>query len=61
MKDNFEDYDHFIDDNGTIYQKIDDEFYDYKLNDEYGTDYCTVNQMKSWKVKVAKVITTTEV
>ena len=44
----------FVDDIGTIYEKVDDEFYDYKLEDEFGIDYCTIDQMIEWQVKVVK-------
>ena len=44
----------FIDDTGTEYEEINDEFYDYKLTDEFGIDYCTVEQMQEWNVKVSK-------
>jgi len=61
MKENFEEYDYFIDDKGTTYQKIDDEGYDYKLTDNFGVDYCTISQMKDWKVKVDKILKLEEV
>lgn len=30
--------------------------YDYKLEDKDGIDYCTISQMNSWNVKMAKVL-----
>jgi len=47
----------FIDDTGTIFQKVSDGKYDYQLNDDYGKDYCTVDQMISWDVVEVKKIT----
>ena len=46
----------FVDEIGTTYEAIEDEFYDYKLTDEFGVDYCTVEQMSDWEVKIEKEI-----
>jgi len=47
---------HFVDEIGTTYEIVEDKFYDYKLTDEFGIDYCTVDQMINWKVKIKKEI-----
>jgi len=52
----FKDSKQFVDEIGTIYESIDDEFYDYKLTDEFGVDYCTIEQMIEWDVKIEKEI-----
>ena len=45
----------FVDDIGTTYECIEDEYYDYKLTDEFGVDYCTVEQMTEWEVEIKEV------
>lgn len=57
MKKQIEEYDAFIDDQGTLFQRVSDNQYDYQLNDDFGKDYCTIDQMKDWGVKVDKVVT----
>ena len=54
MNNLYENAEKFVDEIGTTYEKIEDEFYDYKLTDEFGIDYCTIDQMKIWEVKVVE-------
>lgn len=56
MSKQIEECDAFIDDQGTIFQRVSDNRYDYQLNDDYGKDFCTIDQMKQWDVKVEKQI-----
>ena len=57
MENNFEKYHCFIDDNDTLFQKLDDDSqYDYKLRDKFGEDFCTRSQMYTWGVKVTKIV-----
>jgi hypothetical protein len=50
----------FIDQSNTKFFKgpfvIDDIEYDYRLVDESGEDYCTVEQMEEWYVDIVQKI-----
>ena len=46
----------FMDDKSTIFIYVDDEFYDYKFYDDYGLDYCTIEQMDEWGTIPQKII-----
>ena len=49
----------FVDDNNTLFEKVDGQSYDYKLtetiNGESSVDFCTIEQMKDWDVKLVSV------
>lgn len=45
--------DNFVDDKGTTFTRCESSAkYDYKLSDSNGIDYCTVEQMLDWKVRI---------
>jgi len=48
----------FLDDFETVYTrgpfKFNNTSYDYKLQDKYGEDYCTIDQMVMWNVELTK-------
>lgn len=50
----------FEDEIGTVFTrgpfKVEGKYYDYKLEDACGLDYCTESQMESWEVQVKKVL-----
>ncbi|MBW3020726.1 hypothetical protein KY334_05495 [Candidatus Woesearchaeota archaeon] len=58
---NWEHLDFFIDDQGTIFQRISDNKYDYELYDENGKDCCTIQQMFDWNVVAVKELITKEI
>tara|TARA_R110002020_G_scaffold102504_2_gene240676 strand:- start:4601 stop:4777 length:177 start_codon:yes stop_codon:yes gene_type:complete len=52
----WENYDKFVDDTGTIFEKLSNSKYDYRFTTPEGdTDFCSRQQMVSWGVKFIQV------